>query len=189
MIAGILLAAGKSTRFGTNKLLHPLADGTPLVMAALLHLRHQVDEVIVVVSPDDAATQNLLAREQVRLVACRQSVRGMGASIACGVLASPDADGWLIALGDMPSIPPELIAELAARLKHGAAIVAPSLDGKRGHPVGFGREFFESLSHLDGDAGARTILETHTARVELVPTHHSGVLLDIDVPGDLQALP
>lgn len=189
MIAGILLAAGRSTRFGANKLVHPLPDGTPLALAALRNLRQGVDDVIVVVRPDDAELIRLIAREQAHVLACPEASRGMGASLACGIQASRAADGWLIALGDMPRIPPAVVAGLANRLRNGAAIVAPAFDGRRGHPVGFSCEFLEALCRLEGDAGARTILETNAAKVELITTHEPGVLRDIDTPADLLAAP
>lgn len=189
MIAGILLAAGKSTRFGANKLLHPLSDGTPLVVAALRHLQQGVDEVITVVRADDAELMQRLAQEQARLVVCAEAERGMGTSLACGVRATSQADGWLVALGDMPHIPPGVVARLGDRLRNGAAIVAPIHNGRRGHPVGFHREFLEPLCKLDGDSGARAILEANAARLELVVSDSAGVLWDIDTPEDLREQP
>lgn len=188
MIAGILLAAGASTRFGSNKLLHPLQDDTPLVLAALRPLQAAVDQVIVIVRPDDAALAQTLATEAARVVACPDAARGMGASLACGVRATPQAQGWLVALGDMPAVPSALIAQLAARLRAGAALVAPVCGNRRGHPVGFAREFFPALSELDGDTGARALLEAHAARLELIPTDAPGVLRDVDTPDDLPGL-
>ena len=71
--------------------------------------------------------------------------------------AAPDADGWLIALADMPFVRPETIRAVLAALAKGAAIAAPSYRGERGHPVGFARAFYEELSTLKGDAGAREL--------------------------------
>lgn len=189
MIAGILLAAGASVRFGSHKLLHPLPDGTPLVLAALRRLQPAVDQVVVVVRPADAELARILAPEVVRVIPCPAAARGMGASLACGVRATPEAQGWLVALGDMPAVPSTLIAQLAARLRAGAALVAPVCGTRRGHPVGFAREFFPALSELDGDTGARALLEAHAARLEPVPTDAPGVLHDVDTPGDLPGLP
>jgi molybdenum cofactor cytidylyltransferase len=188
VIAGILLAAGSGTRFGSHKLLHPLPDGMPLVIASLRALREGVDEVIAVVRPGDAALSKLLEKEQARVIVCEHAAQGMGASLACGVRATANAQGWLIALGDMPSIPSPIVARLAARLRAGCAVVAPVCRGRRGHPVGFGREFFPALSELNGDAGARAILGAHAARLELLHTDHPGVLRDVDTPYDLPGI-
>jgi molybdenum cofactor cytidylyltransferase len=187
VIAGILLAAGTGGRFGSNKLLHSLSDGIPLAVAALRNLRQGVDEVLIVVRPDDAELIRILGPEGANIIPCGAAARGMGASLACGVRAGHAADGWLVALGDMPDVPPTVVAQLADRLRNGAAIVAPVCNGQRGHPVGFSREFFESLAQLDGDTGARQILETHAARLELIESDDTGILRDIDTPTDLGA--
>ena len=185
MIAGILLAAGRSTRFGTPKLLQPLADGTPMVIAALRHLAPSVDEVIVVVRPDDHALIKLLAPETARILPCTDAALGMGASLACGVRAAPQADAWLIALADMPYVPPAVITALLAQLRSGAAIVAPSYQDQRGHPVGFSRTFYADLAALSGDQGARHLLERYAKQLSLIPVAEPGILRDIDTPADL----
>ena len=185
MIVGILLAAGSGTRFGAHKLLHPLPDGTPMAVAALRNLAQGVDEVIVVVRPGDTELMQLLTREKVQVLPCAKADQGMGASLACGVGAAPDATGWIIALADMPFVPGEIVCTLAARLKAGAAIVAPAYQGQRGHPVGFSHAFYPALSALSGDQGARQILKQNADRLSLVPSTDPGVLRDIDTQADL----
>ena len=185
MIAGILLAAGSSSRFGAHKLLHPLPDGTPMAIAALRNLAQGVEQVIVVVRPGDAQLMQLLVREKAQLRTCAKADQGMGASLACGVCAAPDAAGWIIALADMPFVPAEIVRTLAAQLKAGDAIVAPAYLGERGHPVGFGRAFYPALSALSADHGARHILKQHADRVTLIPCTDPGVLRDIDTQADL----
>lgn len=186
MIVGILLAAGSGTRFGSHKLLHPLPDGTPMAVAALRNLARGVDEAVVVVRSDDTRLMQLLAQEKVRVQPCAKADQGMGASLACGVCAAPDAAGWIIALADMPFVPAEIIRTLAAQLKAGDAIVAPAYQGQRGHPVGFGRAFFPALSTLSADHGARHILKQHADRLTLMPSADPGVLRDIDTQADLK---
>lgn len=187
MIVGILLAAGSGTRFGSHKLLHPLPDGTPMAVAALRNLAQGVDEVIVVVRPGDTQLMQCLTREQGQVLPCpcAQAEQGMGASLACGVCAAPDAEGWIIALADMPFVPGEIIRTLAARLKAGDAIVAPAYLGQRGHPVGFGHAFYPALSALSADQGARHILKQHAGRLTLIPCTDPGILRDIDTRADL----
>jgi len=185
VIVGILLAAGSGTRFGSHKLLHRLPDGTPMAVSALRNLAQGVDEVIVVVRPGDTQLMQLLAREKGRVLPCAKADQGMGASLACGVCAAPDAAGWIIALADMPFVPGEIICTLAARLKAGDAIVAPAYRGQRGHPVGFSHAFYPALSALSGDQGARHILNQNTDRLTLIPCTNSGVLHDIDTQADL----
>jgi molybdenum cofactor cytidylyltransferase len=71
-------------------------------------------------------------------------------------------------------------------LSDGAAIAAPAYRGERGHPVGFARRFFEELSALRGDAGAREILRKHPDSIALYDVDDRGVLRDIDEPSDLR---
>lgn len=185
MIAGILLAAGRGARFGSHKLLHPLPDGTPMAVAALRNLAQGVDQVIVVVRPGDAELMQLLAKEMAQLLPCANAEQGMGASLACGVRAAPEAEGWIIALADMPFVPGDVVSALVTRLKAGDAIVAPAYLGQRGHPVGFSRTFYPALSALTADQGARGILEQNAGRLTLIPSADPGILRDIDTPADL----
>jgi molybdenum cofactor cytidylyltransferase len=185
VIVGILLAAGRGTRFGSHKLLHRLPDATPMALAALRNLAPSVDSVIVVVRPDDSALIQLLSQQQARIVPCPNAELGMGASLACGVSATPEADGWLIALADMPYVPTAVIAALNAELQAGAPLVAPTYQGQRGHPVGFSHAFYSELSALSGDRGARHLLDQHAEQLRLIAVVETGILRDIDTPEDL----
>ena len=74
---------------------------------------------------------------------------------------------------------------VAQALRDGAPLAAPVQAGRRGHPVGFGREYYGELVALTGDTGARHILERDRSRIVLVPVDDPGILLDIDKPGDI----
>lgn len=182
---GILLAAGQGRRFGSNKLLHSLADGTPMAIASSCQLRQAVLHCIAVVDEEQGETAQLLAETGLQVIANPQARDGMGTSIACGVAASPDAAGWIIALADMPHIPVTVIQALADALAHGADIVAPVFRGQRGHPVGFAARHGQALRSLQGDHGARTIIELHRDTLMLIDTEDRGVINDIDTPAAL----
>lgn len=188
MITGILLAAGEGRRFGGTKLLHPLAGGLSVGLAALHALQAVLERVIAVVAPDQAAIAEHLAKAGARVVICPQARTGLGASLACGVRAAPD-DAWLIALADMPCIRPSTIARVAAAIAGGAALATPVYQGRRGHPVGFDNRFFRDLSALRGDEGARRLIQAHASDLCPIPTDDAGVLFDVDSPGDLARLP
>lgn len=185
-ITGILLAAGQSRRFGSDKLLHSLPDGTPMVLAAARHLRQAVPDVIAVVAEADSSVAGQLRVEGVSVVVNGRAETGMGSSIAAGIRAAERASGWVIALADMPFLQPDTIAAVAATLASEHVIGAPMYGGRRGHPVGFGSAYREALLRLDGDAGARSLLEAYADRLCLVDTDDSGVLHDIDRPADLE---
>ncbi len=184
-IVAILLAAGQGSRFGGEKLLARLADGTPVGVQSVRNLKQALTEVIAVTRPEDADLRALLQAEGIRVEICPRALEGMGASLAHGVQAAYDADAWIIALGDMPRIQPATIRQIADALAAGAAIVAPVYRGTRGHPVGFSGAQREALAALSGDAGARDILRTERSRITLLECDDPGVLADIDTPADL----
>ena len=193
-IVGVLLAAGVGARFDPSgkrlKLLEPAPAGAhagrPLAVAAALNLRAAVDEVVAVVRPIDGEPQRALhaalAQADCRLVVCEHAREGMGASAACGVRATSDAAGWLIALADMPAIAPATIAAVAQALRAGHVTAAPYFGDRRGHPVGFSGSCFEELARLRGDDGARSVLAEHPPF--RVAVDDPGALFDIDSPAD-----
>ncbi|HTH41112.1 MAG TPA: NTP transferase domain-containing protein, partial [Rhodocyclaceae bacterium] len=97
-IVGLLLAGGASSRFGSDKLSHPLADGTPIALASARHLQAACDRVIVVLRPGRDALAQQLAAEGCEIVTTAESLHGMGHSLAAGVRAAADAPGWVVAL-------------------------------------------------------------------------------------------
>lgn len=184
-VVGILLAAGRSERFGRPKLLHPLPDGTPIGVAAARPLIRVLLESLAVVRPGDRELIDALAHLGLRIIENPDWEQGMGGSIAAGVRAAPDAAGWLIALADMPWIRAATVSALVDRMAAGASIIAPSYNGRRGHPVGFAAGWRQALRALAGDQGARRLIAGHTDRLTLHPTDDSGILRDVDRPADL----
>ena len=191
-LTGILLAAGQGARFGGAKLLSPLPEtshgvgaGTAIGVASCLHLLSALPEVVAVVRPGDSILASQLRSAGARVVACARANEGMGASLACGVAAAADADGWIVALADMPWISPATVVLVADALMAGAAIAATSRIGVRGHPVGFASSHYTALAALTGDQGAKSVLSAHRDHVQLVEVDDDGVLRDVDTRGDL----
>jgi molybdenum cofactor cytidylyltransferase len=184
-IVGLLLAAGASTRFGSNKLLHPLADGRPIALVSALNLRAALPNTLAVVRPDNPALVELFAQHGVAHRIATRAAEGIGASLAQGIAAASQAKAWLIALADMPYLKRETLLAIAGALEGGAAIVVPTYRGQRGHPVGFAARFGETLQLLKGDEGARSVLREHTAEVVEIECDDAGVLADIDTAADL----
>lgn len=184
-IIGLLLAAGQGRRFGSDKLLHPLDDGTPMAVRAARSLKAACPGSIAVLRPEQTVLAGLLAEEGLQPVFCAAARGGMGHSLAAGVAASPAAGGWLVALGDMPFIQPQTLLQVARALEAGASLAAPWLNGQRGHPVGFAACWRAELLALAGDAGARDILGRHARAMVRIETTDGGILRDVDTPGDL----
>ena len=185
-VAAILLAAGSATRFGADKLLHALPHDVPIAVQAARHLKAGVEgKILAVVRPDSDRLKEALEKEGCQVVVCEQAAQGMGASLACAVRAAGDAQGYLIALADMPFIRASSIAAVRDALAGGAQIAAPYFRGRRGHPVGIAATFRDQLAGLQGDEGAKHILSVHQSEIVKVPVGDPGVIRDIDRPADL----
>ncbi len=189
-LAGILLAAGYSRRFGADKLLALLPDGTPVALASARALRDGLKmalgdnaQTIAVIRPEQKELAQLLSHSDITVLASAAAERGMGASLAAAVAATPDVQGWIVALGDMPFLKPATVAAIAHALVDGATIAAPLVNAQRGHPVGFAQTLGPALRALDGDEGARQIIAG--ASITLLPCEDIGALRDVDLPVDL----
>ena len=191
-IAGILLAAGRGTRFGGDKLLAQLPHGaldapagTGVGVAAASHLASALPGSIAVVRSGDTVLANALRKTGLRIVECVDADRGMGRSLACGAMAMAPAGGFVVALADMPWILPGTIRAVADAIARGASIVAPRYRGTRGHPVGFSSRHLPALRALDDDAGARSIVAAHSDELTLLDVDDAGVVRDVDTPAAL----
>lgn len=187
-VVGVLLAAGAGTRFGGAKLLHPLEDGGAISAHAARNLRAAGLDVIAVIRPGDFPLSDLLEQEGCYVTQCAESARGMGYSLAHGVAAARDAGGWVVALADMPRVAPATIRSIADTLEAGAEIAAPVYRGERGHPVGFSAALHLELLALEGDMGARAVIDRHRDAMRLIECDDPGVLLDVDAKEDLKRL-
>jgi len=182
----VLLAAGASRRFGSDKRRHQLPDGTSLLSASTRLYGAAFDQLIVVLRPEDAdlAAAIAAAWPQAQVVYCGDAHRGMGHSLSAGIDA---AQGWryaFVALADMAWVRPTTLARLRAVLEAAPAdaIVQPMYLGAPGHPVGFGAARFAGLSHLSGDQGARHLIREAGERLIRVAVDDPGILEDLDTP-------
>ncbi len=189
-IAAIVLAAGTSRRFGADKLLHPLtlhSSAQPLVAHSLRPWLEVFSRVTVVVGPESVALRHVLESisSGIHCVVCAEAGLGMGHSLAAGVSSNRDAAGWLVGLADMPLVPASAIRSVRDAIEAGAALSAPFLDGRRGHPVGFSSAYCDTLLALHGDTGAREILQHNSEKIVHIAVSHKGIFTDVDCPQDL----
>jgi molybdenum cofactor cytidylyltransferase len=188
-VVGLLLAAGSATRFGSDKLRHELPHGVSIAVQSARNLKLEVPRVVAVVRPgsDDLVTN--LKEEGCEIAVCENAAEGMGASLACAAKAAGEADGYLIALADMPFLRPTTIAAVRDALAAGAPLAAPYFRARRGHPVGLAGRFFPDLLALKGDEGAKHLLVHHEKSLLKIPVGDPGALRDIDRPEDLAPPP
>lgn len=186
MIAGILLCGGAGRRFGVDKL---LAGEEPIAARAARALRSGAGSALAVIPLRRARLREVLKAEGCSILETDRTGNGMGASLAAGVEAAAAADGWIVALGDMPLVSPATIEAVRRALERGAPMAAPyDRTGRRGHPVGFSRALLAELLALDGDVGARDLLARHAGMVERIVTDDAGIFVDIDTRADLEGL-
>ena len=139
-IAGILLAAGKSTRYGEQKLLQPLPDsGIPVALQAANNLLQVLPLSVVVIRENDPSLNELLAFTGIHIFENRFANQGISTSIKAGIQAIDDwldntdqLKGYVIALADMPFISPAVIRRVAQGVLENNLICAPHYQGQRG---------------------------------------------------------
>jgi molybdenum cofactor cytidylyltransferase len=186
---GLLLAAGRGNRFDhtgkVNKLLAPL-DGIPVVCHSAAHLAEAVTKRIAVIRTNERGLRKWLEEFGFLVVECPDAASGMGHSLSWGVaeaLKAFELQTLVVALGDMPFVKSSTISLLLEHAKSTQTIVAPRFNGKRGNPVVFNSQHFESLSRLSGDRGAAQFINKE--EILLVDVDDPGIHRDIDSPEDL----
>jgi molybdenum cofactor cytidylyltransferase len=191
-IAALILAAGRSTRYGgSNKLLEPL-HGTPIVRrVAMAALASRARPVIVVTGHEQERVASALDGLDVQRVHNPDYAVGLSASLKRGLGALPaDSEGAIICLADMPQIAAEHIDRLIAAFapKEGRSIAVPVYHGKRGNPVLFGRQHFAEMLEAEGDIGAKHLIGLHAEEVAEVDLGSDAIFADVDTPEALARL-
>jgi len=185
-VAAVVLAAGRSTRMGgPNKLLAEIG-GKPLVRIVTEQaLASKASSVVVVTGHQAEEVRRVLEGLDVTFAHNPQFATGLATSVKAGIAAVPgDADGAIVCLGDMPLIDATLIDRLIGAFApdRGALITLPASEGRRGNPVLWSRRFFAELMTLEGDIGARHLIERHAEAVAEVAVEGPSAFLDIDTP-------
>jgi molybdenum cofactor cytidylyltransferase len=190
-IAGLVLAAGTSSRAGAvNKLLVEVS-GAPMVRIitdALLQSR--VDSVQVVTGHQHEMVEAALTGLSVESHYCPSYMMGMAHSLSHGISRLPACDAVLVCLADMPHVSSQLIDQLLAAVgSHAADVIAvPVYRGRRGNPVMVGKAFFDTLLQHDGDTGARFLMKQYPERVMEVEVSDNSVVTDYDTVEALDEL-
>jgi molybdenum cofactor cytidylyltransferase len=184
-VHAIVLAAGAGARFGGGKLLAPWRGGVLLDGALDAAFAAPVQAVWVVVGADPHVAA-YAARRGARIAEAADHALGLSASLKAGIAALPrDAAGALILLGDMPLVPHAVLAPLVQAVLDGAPAAAPVRDGRQGNPAALSAALFPQILALEGDRGARAVLDGLGRALALVRAPDDGIFLDVDRPGDV----
>jgi molybdenum cofactor cytidylyltransferase len=188
VIAGLLLAAGRSARFGGDKLLAPLRRH-PVLFWSAAAIATEVDALYVVLPPEAPARAAALEGIPAMLIEHAGRDEGMASSIRVGVAALPDdAMAVIIALADQPLVSPLVVRALCDRWRtEPTAAVVPQYRDGQGHPVLFDRSQFSALGALTGDRGARALLASLGEQCAVVGID-AAMPVDVDTPAALGAL-
>lgn len=188
MICALVLAAGRSERMGTQKLLLPLG-GKPVITRIVDELQQSpLEQIFVVVGREGKAIQQALKNRTVSFVTNPDFTGDMLGSIRCGLRALPTRCGAvLMALGDQPNITAQLVGKLiTAFLQSRRGIIVPAHAGHRGHPVLVAKRYCEELLHQFEGAGLRGLLEAHSDDIFRLDVPDAATLQDMDTPEDYQ---
>jgi molybdenum cofactor cytidylyltransferase len=185
-IAGVLLAAGMSTRMGRNKLFLDLGGRTVLDRALSVALEAGLDPLLVVVGHEADRVRAALAGTPARPVLNPDYERGLNTSLRTGIAALPDGvAGAVVMLADMPLVDAEMIDTLVARWRAAGAPLAISRYGDVvAPPILYGAQLFAELRALDGDGCGKAVIKRHRGE-EIAIEWPAERLTDLDVPDDL----
>ncbi|MDC0247565.1 nucleotidyltransferase family protein [Pelagibacteraceae bacterium] len=193
MISSILLAAGLSSRMkGENKLIKEI-KGIPLINYSIKNiLASSVDEIVVVTGYESEKVENIIGKhKKIKFVYNKDFKNGISSSIKKGLnTISNKAEAFFICLGDMPNVNQNIYNKLIKsrfnynkklRLEHKKEIIIPTFDGKNGNPVLFSKFMKDKIMLIEGDSGAKNIIELNKNKVLNVSFDNEAVILDFDI--------
>jgi molybdenum cofactor cytidylyltransferase len=186
-VAGIMLAAGESSRFPTNKLLFPL-KGKPLVRLAVESvLDAGLDPLLVVVGRDGAQVTEALAGLRIQIVGNPDFEKGQSVSLTAGLSTLSDVvSAVIVGVADMPLLRSSTFRRLVRTfVEEGRPVVAARSGERVGVPVLFARNLFSELLELKGDRGARVIVQRHIKEASFIDVEEEE-LIDVDDQNDFE---
>jgi molybdenum cofactor cytidylyltransferase len=185
MTPGVILAAGRSSRFGRSKALLPVEPSGPTFVARLIAVFRaaSVEDVVVVGREGDVRLEAASLAAGARFLANVDPDRGQLSSLVTAIdaLDRPDVRGVIVMPVDIPMIEPGTIATVRDRFVAGRSPIArATFRGRHGHPVVFGSAVFDELRRADPAAGAKAVVHAHAAEVLNVEVNDAAVLRDVD---------
>lgn len=191
-IGAVLLAAGSSRRAGkVNKLLTPYGGKTMVSHVAQVVSESQVCLVVAVTGYEHSLVEDALSQLSVECHHNTAHESGMASSVVTGVSQLTETDGLFVFLGDMPHITSDIINTMidAFKMHPDKSIFLPVSGDRRGNPVLFGKVFFDTLLTLEGDVGAKKLVQQYPDEVFEVVVEDDAILVDYDTAAELALLP
>ena len=192
MISSILLAAGQSKRMnGENKLIKEI-NGVPLINHAIENiLGSAVDEIVIIVGFEKEIIENIIKKnKKIKIIYNKDFKTGISSSIKIGLNnISNKSEDFFISLGDMPNVNQNIYNKLIKakykynkklKVEYKKEIIIPTYEGKEGNPILFSKFMKEKVMDIEGDFGAKKIIELNKKKVLNVPFKNSGIILDFD---------
>jgi len=193
----ILLAAGRSRRFGADKRLYQV-EGSSLLKRSISTSLALTLRTLVVLRPDDKSIIDELLGDfqndpNIEIVFAEDADLGMGHSLSFAVkhlqslsveennFPFYEVQAALVMLADMPWVSPETIAKVVASFSAGKIII-PTCKKVWGHPILFSSKWFSSLERLTGDNGAKRLLQSNKEALVEIEVEDEGILRDVDRP-------
>jgi molybdenum cofactor cytidylyltransferase len=186
-VTGVVLAAGLSSRMGTNKMLLELGGRTLVQRAVATAIAAGLDPVLVVVGHERERVQEELMGLRCTPVFNREYARGIHSSLKAGIAAvPPESDAAAVLLGDMPLVRAEMVRALVDAFRRGNAPLAISLYGEVvAPPIVYARSLFPELCAIDGDGCGKRVVKQHRAEA-LELRWPEETLTDLDSPEDVE---
>ena len=186
-VAGVVLAAGTSSRMGRNKLLLDLAGQSVLRRAVATATAAGLDPVLVVLGHESERARSELGSLPCTVVLNPDYQAGVNTSLRTGIRAVPDhCPAAMVMLADMPLVDPGMLRTLLERYREGSApLVVSSYDGIDAPPILYDRSLFPELRVLEGEGCGKKVVKRHSEEALRV-SWPAQALIDLDVPADVE---
>ena len=190
LLGAIVLAAGTSQRMGVDNKLLALINGRAMILAVVDAVPNNLfSELHVIIGYEAEKIETVLKGQHVQFVRNENYASGMASSLKIGLEQLSETDeGILVLLGDMPYVTGDTMAQLVGAFVDEYSICAPVFRGRRGNPVLWGRGYFDEMMELEGDVGARALLQKYKDRLIKVEVDDAGILQDVDTCDALKQL-
>lgn len=188
MIAAVVLASGLSKRLGKNKLLMPLGNQSVVEHVIDSVKSSKIENIYLIYGKNEVEFKKIAHHKNIKLIHNEKYYYGQSMSVKCALNSiGNDFQGIMFFLGDQPFISPKTINLIIEHYnKNPRGIIVPTYHGKRGNPVIFSREFFTEMKSIQGDKGARDVIDKNYDKVIFVPISDSFENFDIDTKKDYQ---